>query len=1141
MTPGEAMDRAQLRGLQQHSQAHALSAEVPLPGLRVLGTLGISGRGTLYAVRWEPRSTREPALLALRVADDPGGVLLRRLSACASRTEAAAMDGLAVPIDHGTTASGRTYYTTELFERDLGRLPAALQPALPVLLTDVVRVLAAMHARGLVHGNLHAGNVLIKEHASSYSIALCDPAILIGREVCEPGVDLADWARLAAHAYGHRVDGDGRCVAQDDARVMPAGLADIIESVLAGGGPTPAQPWTARELAQALEGLAGADSGAVPRMRLAVGSGPTRSESAHARRALQRAGFEVLACVGQGAAATVFRVRRGGRELAAKVLHGRRAMERLACVEAALDRLRGAGDAPLAIPEELGTLPTGAAFYTMDVFASTLRGRASELDLSESLEILGEVARGLARLHRLGVVHRDVKPSNVLLTRHDRRHRVAVSDFELALLPDHEASAGELAGTPAQRPPEAGAGRVTPAWDVWSWAVTSLWVLRHQLRPSPSATDAAAASEITAEVSDAVPGLLTDALSTIEIEIEPAPAPVIDVMSDFSTEAMSGDEPGDAFWDMSDMPDPAWLRARVAELAPVLPASIGSLLAACLETDPARRPGADAVAACVTREVARLRASAAEPSPLDDPAGLAMASGTPGARAPSERLAGEPFAGLRALTEPEQCVGRAGDVACLVELLGAHRLVVLLGPAGAGKSSVLGAGLLPQLASLAASGGPRYRPIVLRPGPHPFASLAAALLASPAGGEPVRPNAAHIAHLAAALRKRGLAALAPLLGVASELSSERPLLIIDQAEELFTAVHDAGERHAFAALLGETSRMSAGAGVPVAVTLFAVRDGFYGQLLALPMFTASVTDGHGYHCLQPLDRAALQAVLEQGAARHNYVWEEGLAAVVAAQAADCAHALAVLQVTASELWRLRERETHMIPRAALADVRGDGSAIERAIERLMDVLVADDALWCELAVAPGVRRAQLDEVVRGLFLRLVDVEGRVARPLEASELWQPFAAGTVQRLLAERVVPRLVNGGLLACRRPVEGAVEHMAPADTVALVHDALIAISPRLQGWLAEEQPRRQLLDQVHAGAVQWEAAGRARAALWSGRALRRMRARMLRHRVSLRATEAAFWQACEDRARRSNALLAGTTGVLVLALLAALLALG
>jgi hypothetical protein len=311
--------------------------------------------------------------------------------------------------------------------------------------------------------------------------------------------------------------------------------------------------------------------------------------------------------------------------------------------------------------------------------------------------------------------------------------------------------------------------------------------------------------------------------------------------------------------------------------------------------------------------------------------------------------------------------------------------------------------------------------------------------------------------------------------------------------------------------------------------------------LTLPLFTSSPAGGHGYHCLQPLDREALQAVLERGAARCGHVWEEGLAATVAAQAADSGHALPVLQATASELWHRRERETRMIPCAALAEVGGSGSAIEHRIERLMAELVADEDLWHGLAIAPAARRAQLDDVVRGLFLRLVDIEGRIARPVEASALWQPFASGTVQRSLAERVVPRLVNGELLVCRRPVEGAVESMAPTDIVTLVHEALLAISPRLQGWLAEERPRRRLLDQVHAGAVQWEAAGRVRTALWSGLALRRMRARLIRHRVSLRATEAAFWQACEDRARRSQVLIAGSTALLLLVALVAMFAAG
>lgn len=1060
------MDRAPLWNLHQRQPEQALAAEVPLPGLRVLGVLGVSERGMLHAVRWEPRSTREPALLALRVVEDPVGALLRRLDSFVGRMHVAPIPGLAVPIDYGATASGRTYYTTELFDRDLARLPAALQPALPALLTDVARVLAEMHERGMVHGNLETSNVLIKEHAASYNIALCDPAIIAGEGAPGDAIgDLRAWGRLAAHAYGYKVAGAGSQApalvpARADTPVpMPPVLAEIVEHALAAGGDA-ASPglWSAEELVHALEALVITDS-SVPRMRLAVGSGPTRSESAHARRALARAGFDVLACLGQGAAATVFRVRRGGRERAAKVLHGPRAMARLACVQGVRDAfpdpLSGAGDAPLALPDELGTLPTGAAFYTMEVFAGTLRERAAGLDPVEILEILGDVARALARLHRLRIVHRAIKPSNVLIARGDRRYRVGVADFEHALRPGDGDVSQELLGTPAPPPEGAAAGDIAPAGDIWSWAATGIWALSRRC--------------------------LDDARA-----LEP-------------------------------VADRAYLAARLPEL----PAALVDLLARCLDPAPARRPGADAVAVIVTREVARLRAPGPIPvAPDAEPE--------------------QPFPALATLTaaDRDRLHGREHDLAVVRHMLAEHRLVVLVGRAGAGKSSFLSAGLAPHLEAGGATGELPCRALHMQPGPRPFAALAAALLAAPAvfPGTHAPPSAAHVANLAAALRKRGCAALWPHL----DSGHGRPLLIVDQGEELLTAVTDPREREAFAALLGDALAVDAGPR-SLAVVL-AVRDDFYGPLLSLPVLAGPVA--HQAHYLRPFDRAALQAVLERVAERHGQGWEAGLAATVAAQAADSGYGLPVLHVVAAELWLQRDREARLITHAAFAGLGGSEGAIEQHMERLLGALVADEDLWdgLDAGKAPAARRACLDDVVRAVLLCLVD--GGRQRPVEASELLQPFAPGTVHRSLAERVLPRLVNGRLLVCRRAARGAIESLAPTDTVALVHEALIASWPTLRRWLDEERPRRRLRDEIRARAEQWEGAGRARGALWTGARLRRARAGLARYRVSLRATEAAFWQACERREqtrRQGYALLAVAAATLTVAGVAALLMLG
>ena len=127
--------------------------------------------------------------------------------------------------------------------------------------------------------------------------------------------------------------------------------------------------------------------------------------------------------------------------------------------------------AKLSHPNVLGVFDSGEAqgllFYVMPLIeGETLRDklqRERQLSIDDSIQIICEVAEALGYAHANGIVHRDVKPENILL----QDGRALVADFGIARLAERDGEkltkTGMAVGTAAYMSPEQAAGESTDA------------------------------------------------------------------------------------------------------------------------------------------------------------------------------------------------------------------------------------------------------------------------------------------------------------------------------------------------------------------------------------------------------------------------------------------------------------------------------------------------------------------------------------------------------------------------------------------------------------------------------------------------------------------------------------------------------
>ena len=376
------------------------------------------------------------------------------------------------------------------------------------------------------------------------------------------------------------------------------------------------------------------------------------------------------------------------------------------------------------------------------------RGR---LDPGSAIGVLTQVAIALDAAHVRGLVHRDVKPSNVLLDRRarpDGSDHVYLADFGLTKPVSEQSGVGDvhLLGTIDYVAPEQIAGEeVDGRADVYSLGCV-LYEMLVGHPPFPRDSDVAVVfAHLNAEaplVSEHQPELPTALDAVIAMAL--------------------AKQPDDRYATCREL-------ARAALVVTVDEAS--RVLADAASRTAAGRSDLSDVEAELAGKVADLQLVREQERVLAGPPAPARLS----ARGVC------PFKGLASFepVDADYFFGRERLVAELVARFVGAGFLGIVGPSGSGKSSVLRAGLLPALAGGVLPGSEAWRRVLLRPGERPLDELRRVLVSGAA--DPLA---------------EALDALPP---------NARLLLAVDQLEELFTACHSDGERAAFAAILARAA------------------------------------------------------------------------------------------------------------------------------------------------------------------------------------------------------------------------------------------------------------------------------------------------------------------------------------------------
>lgn len=418
-----------------------------------------------------------------------------------------------------------------------------------------------------------------------------------------------------------------------------------------------------------------------------------------------------------------------------------------------------------------------------------------------------------------------------------------------------------------------------------------------------------------------------------------------------------------------------------------------------------------------------------------------------------------PFKGLEAFqqTDSHFFFGRAKLIERSLKRLAQKdrtRFLAVVGASGSGKSSLVRAGVIPQIRQGALRDSDQWPLSIFTPGAMPVDALAQRLA-------PLIAD--HDATQVGNILMRSETALHTLSESILDDDNSRLLLVVDQFEEVFTRAPDK-ERAIFFDLLHHAVSVKGGR-TQVIITM---RADFFDRLSRYPKL-AELFEQENMLIVTEMTSAELLRSIEGPAKSVGLVYEEGLAQRILEDVRRQPGSLPLLQYALKELYQ--KREGRYLTNAAYDAIGGVESALAQHAEDI----------YRELAPAEQA-------IMRRVLLRLVEIseEGEATRRrINREDLhFRDVDDAEIQEVIDIMTAP---DSRLLITSREIKASDDDTTPPIVwVEVSHEALIRQWDRFTGWVAENIEGLRYGSELLQSATDWHQSGRDKAYLLTGNRL-------------------------------------------------------